>query len=47
LVFLESHPRSMEVPRVGVKMELQLLAYVMATATWDLHCIFDLHHSSW
>ena len=25
----------MEVPRLGVKLELQLLAYTTATATWD------------
>ena len=31
----------MEVPRLGVKLELQLLAYVTATATWVLS-----HHSS-
>ena len=34
----------MEVPRLGVDSELQLQAY--ATASWDLICIFDLHHSS-
>ena len=33
----------MDVPRLGVVLELQLLAY--ATATLDLGCIFDLHHS--
>ena len=36
----------MEVPRLGVQSELQLLAYATATATWDLSCICDLHHSS-
>ena len=36
----------MEVPRVGVKLELQLLAYATATATSDLSCVCDLHHSS-
>ena len=34
----------MEVPRLG-ELQLQLQAY--ATATWDLSCICDLHHSSW
>ena len=34
----------MEVPRLGVKSEKQLPAY--ATATPDLNCICDLHHSS-
>ena len=35
----------MEVPRLGVKLELQLLAYATATATPDTSCICDLHHS--
>ena len=34
--FLELHPRHMEVPRLGVESELQLLAYATATATRDL-----------
>ena len=33
----------MEVPRVGVKLELQLPAYATAAAAWDLRCICDLH----
>ena len=37
----------MEVPRLGVSSELQLLAYATATATRDLSCICDLHPSSW
>ena len=37
----------MEVLRVGVKLELQLPAYAIATATCDLSHIFSLHHSSW
>ena len=37
----------MEIPRLGVKSELQLLAYATATAMWDLRLVFDLHHSSW
>ena len=37
----------MEVPRLVVKLELQLPAYVTATATPDLSYICDLHHSSW
>ena len=35
-----------EVPRLGVKSELELLAYATATATWDPSCICDLLHSS-
>ena len=30
----------MEVPRLGVKLELQLMAYATATATLDLSCIY-------
>ena len=36
----------MEVPRLGVELELQLLAYATATATPDLSHTCDLHHSS-
>ena len=36
----------MEVPRLGAESELQLLAYVTATATQDPGYIRDLHHSS-
>ena len=46
-VFLGPHPRHMEVPRLGVESELQLLAYATATAAPDLSCVCDLHHSSW
>ena len=37
----------MEVPRLGVKSELQLPAYTTATATQDPSRICNLHHSSW
>ena len=37
----------MEVPRLGVKLELQLLAYTTATAMPDPSLVYDLHHSSW
>ena len=36
----------MEVLRLGVESELQLPAYVMATAMPDLSCLCNLHHSS-
>ena len=41
---LGPHPQHMEVPRLGVRSELQLLAYTIATATatWDLSRIFNL-----
>ena len=44
--FLGPHLQHMEVPRLGVEWELQLLAYNTATAMWDLSCICHLHHSS-
>ena len=37
----------MEVPRLEVKLELQLLAYTTAAATLDPSSICDLHCSSW
>ena len=37
----------MEVPRLGVKSQLQLLTYTTAIATWDPSRICDLHHSLW
>ena len=46
ICFLGPHLRHMEVPRLGVKSELQLPPYPTATATQDLNCICDLHHSS-
>ena len=36
----------MEVSRLGFELELQLLAYTIATETWDLSYVCDLHHSS-
>ena len=42
IYFLGLHPWPMEVPRLGIKSELQLLAYATATAIWDLRCIWDL-----
>jgi len=37
----------MEVRRLGVQLELHLLAYTTAIAMWDLSCVCDLHHNSW
>ena len=45
-VFLGPYLRHMEVPKLGVKLELQLPAYATATATWDPSHVCDLHHSS-
>ena len=47
IFFLGPHPQHMEVSRLGVKLEPQLLAYTIATATPDLRHTCDLHHSSW
>ena len=44
--FLGPRPGHMEVLRIGVKLELQLLTYAIATATPDLSRICNLHHSS-
>ena len=44
--FLGSNPRHMEVPRLGVELELQLLAYTTATAMPDPSPICDLHYGS-
>ena len=44
--FLGLHLRHMEIPRLGVKMELQLPAYTTAIAKRNLSCICDPHHSS-
>ena len=41
------HLWHMEVPRLGVQLELQLLAYATATATLNLNYVCDLCHSSW
>ena len=41
--FLGLHSQHMEIPRLGVESELQLLAYTIATATQDLSCICDLY----
>ena len=43
---LGCHPWHMEVPRLGVELELQLPAYVTATATPDLSLVCNLHYSS-
>ena len=37
----------MEVPKLGLKSELQLLAYTTVTATWHPNAVCDLYHSSW
>ena len=44
--FLGPDPRHVEVPRLGSELELQLLAYTIATAAWDPSHVCDLHNSS-
>ena len=44
--FLSPHLQHMEVPRLDVKSELQLLAKAIATATRDPSHICNLYHSS-
>ena len=44
--FLGLRPRHMEVSRLGVGSELQLVAYATATATWNPSLICNLYHSS-
>ena len=46
-LFFVLHSWHMEVPRLGVESELQMLAYTTATATPDPSCVCHLHHSSW
>ena len=46
LLFLGLHPWHMEVPRLAVESELQLLACTTDTAKPDLSRVCDLHHSS-
>ena len=45
--FSGPHLQYMEVPRLGVKLGLQLLAYTTATAMGYPNLICDLYHSSW
>ena len=46
-VFLVPRPQDMEVPRLGVELELRLPAYTTATAMPDPSRVYNLHHSSW
>ena len=41
------HVHHMEVPGLGVELELQLLAYTTARATPDPSHVCDLHHNLW
>ena len=43
--FLRPHLWHMEVPRLGVKSKLQLLAYTTVAVTWGPSSIRDKYHS--
>ena len=45
-ILLWLHRQHVEVPRLGVKSELQLPVYTTATAIPDPSCIWDLYHGS-
>ena len=45
-LFFRLHLCHMEVPRLGVELELQLSTYATAIAMPDMSCICDLHCSS-
>ena len=47
IYFLGTYLQQMEVPRLGVELELRLLAYATTIGTQDPSCLCDLHHSSW
>ena len=44
-LFLRPYLQHMDVPRLRVESELQLLAYITATAKPDPSLVCDLHHS--
>ena len=44
--FLGPHLWHVEVPRLGIELELQLLADTIATAMWDPSHVCNLQHSS-
>ena len=46
LVFLGPYPRHMQVPRLGVQLELQLPATATTTTKLDLSRIYDPHHTT-
>ena len=44
-VFLGPHVRHMEIPKLEVESEPQLLAYAIATETWDPNYVCNLYLS--
>ena len=47
LVIVRLHLKHMEVPKLGVELELRLLPYATATAIPDPSSVCNLHHRSW
>ena len=45
-VFLGSHPRHMEVPRLGVELELQLPAYTTAIPDLSASVTYTMAHGN-
>ena len=45
-LFLVLHQWHMEVPRLGVKSQLEPAAYITATGMQDPSCVYNLHHTS-
>ena len=46
-VFLGLHPHHMEVPRLGVELEVELPAYTTPIAMGGSKLVCNLHRSSW
>ena len=44
--YIGPHPQHLEVPRLGVKIDLHLPAYATSTAMQDPSRVCDLHYSS-
>ena len=40
------HLPHMEIPRLGIQLEMQPMAYTTVTAMWDLSHVCDLQHTS-
>ena len=47
ILFFRATLMHMDIARLGVELELQLLAYGIVTAMPDQGHIYDLHHSPW
>ena len=45
--FFRAAPWHIDIPRLGVELELQLPTMATPTAMWVQSLLCDLHHSSW